>query len=139
MRILDEETLLACAAYVDLNPIRAAMAETLETSEFTSVQRRMQSLPQTATSIPGSGPPVDTFLSPLTIDEKNDSIGACANQTKQRCSDKGFLSLSAMDYLAIQISTWQIGTRTITLKMLGNGSGFKWVAPFGNEKGLKKL
>ncbi len=102
VRILDEETLLACAAYVDLNPIRAAMAETLETSEFTSVQRRMQSLPQTANSIPiRSGAPVDTFLSPLTIDEKNDSIGACANQSKQRCSDKGFLSLSAMDYLEL--------------------------------------
>ena len=39
VRILDEETLLACAAYVDLNPIRAAMTETLETSEFTAVQR----------------------------------------------------------------------------------------------------
>ena len=101
VRILDEDTLLACAAYVDLNPIRAAMAETLETSEFTSVQRRIQSLPQTATSIPSSGSPVDAFLSPLTIDVKNDSIGACANQTKQRCSDKGFLSLSAMDYLEL--------------------------------------
>ena len=32
VRILDEETLLACAAYVDLNPLRAALAETLETS-----------------------------------------------------------------------------------------------------------
>ena len=33
VRILDEETLLACAAYVDLNPIRAALAETLEASD----------------------------------------------------------------------------------------------------------
>jgi REP element-mobilizing transposase RayT len=38
VRNLDEETLLACAAYVDLNPIRAALAETLETSDYTSVQ-----------------------------------------------------------------------------------------------------
>jgi REP element-mobilizing transposase RayT len=44
VRILDEEALLACAAYVDLNPIRAAMAETLEESDFTSVQRRIQAL-----------------------------------------------------------------------------------------------
>jgi hypothetical protein len=43
VRILDEETLLACAAYVDLNPIRAALAETLETSDYTSVQRRIAS------------------------------------------------------------------------------------------------
>ncbi|MCA9013526.1 MAG: hypothetical protein KDB01_27435 [Planctomycetaceae bacterium] len=40
IRILDESGLLACAAYVDLNPIRAALAETLEASEYTSVQRR---------------------------------------------------------------------------------------------------
>jgi len=44
VRLLDEESLLACAAYVDLNPIRAAIAETLETSNFTSVQRRIQSM-----------------------------------------------------------------------------------------------
>ena len=33
VRILDEESLLACAAYIDLNPIRAGMAETLEQSD----------------------------------------------------------------------------------------------------------
>ena len=54
LRILDEETLLACAAYVDLNPIRVAMAETLESSEYTSVQRRIQALQGTnADSIHG--------------------------------------------------------------------------------------
>ena len=61
VRILDEETLLACAAYVDLNPIRAAMAETLESSQYTSVQRRIQAMQGTA---------ADSFMSPLTIDEK---------------------------------------------------------------------
>ena len=101
VRILDEETLLACSAYVDLNPIRAAMAETLETSEFTSVQRRIQSLQQETVSKPSNGTPVDLLLSPLTIDEKNDAIGTCANQTGQRCSDKGFLSMSTMDYLEL--------------------------------------
>jgi hypothetical protein len=44
------------------------------------------------------GSPIDSFLSPLTIDEKNDSIGACANSAKVRCRDKGFISMSTMDY-----------------------------------------
>ena len=44
VRILDETALLACAAYVDLNPIRAAMAETLEQSDYTSIQRRIEDL-----------------------------------------------------------------------------------------------
>ena len=43
-RLIDEASLLACAAYVDLNPIRAAMCQTLETSDHTSVQRRIESL-----------------------------------------------------------------------------------------------
>ena len=40
--LTDEASLLACAAYVDLNPIRAAMCETLEDSDHTSVQRRIE-------------------------------------------------------------------------------------------------
>jgi REP element-mobilizing transposase RayT len=39
--LLTEEALLSCMAYVDLNPVRAAMAETPETSDYTSIKERL--------------------------------------------------------------------------------------------------
>ncbi|MCP4874247.1 MAG: transposase [Gammaproteobacteria bacterium] len=38
-----EEALLSCMAYVDLNPVRAGMAETPESSEHTSIRERLTS------------------------------------------------------------------------------------------------
>ncbi|MGE4535412.1 transposase [Halomonas sp.] len=43
--LLDEAAVLSAMAYVDLNPIRAGMAETPETSEHTSVAERLATLP----------------------------------------------------------------------------------------------
>lgn len=62
VRILDETALLACAAYVDLNPIRAALAETLETSDYTSAQRRIESITQNPDE-----PPTATIAAVATI------------------------------------------------------------------------
>lgn len=42
--LLDEQAILTAMAYVDLNPIRAKMAETPEASEHTSVAERMAAL-----------------------------------------------------------------------------------------------
>ncbi len=121
VRLLDEASLLACAAYVDLNPIRAALAETLETSDHTSLQRRIESLrdkrpdPAENNQQPNRPPTpregvvalrgkADRFLAPLSIDEQSDTTGPCASVTPGRCSDKGFLALSLVDYL--QLLDW---------------------------------
>jgi hypothetical protein len=113
VRLLDETSILACAAYVDLNPIRAAMAQTLETSDYTSVQKRIQSLQgsvsdsagaakrrgsQEARSTCTTGKP-DGFLAPLSINERTDKLGRCLHKNGQRCSDKGFLPMPVAMYI----------------------------------------
>ncbi len=40
-RVFDLAGVLACAAYIDLNPIRAGVAKTLESSDHTSIQDRI--------------------------------------------------------------------------------------------------
>ena len=42
--LLDETALLSCMAYVDLNPIRAKISDDLPSSDFTSVQQRLQQI-----------------------------------------------------------------------------------------------
>ena len=39
--LLDEGALFTCMSYVDLNPVRAGLATTLEESDFTSIQERL--------------------------------------------------------------------------------------------------
>ena len=108
VRLLDETAILACAAYVDLNPIRAAMAETIETSDYTSAQQRALALQldlkapsELASETVVVTKAIAQSLSPLTIDELKDEIGACCHTSGLRASDKGFLPMSAASYLEL--------------------------------------
>lgn len=115
VRLVDEEALLACSAYVDLNPIRAALAETIEASDHTSAQRRAQALRRNqgkpSQKMAGTGksymPTVsnaeasDEFLAPVEIDEARDDLGPRPNLLGIRCSDKGILPMPTAAYLEL--------------------------------------
>jgi hypothetical protein len=109
VRLFDEAAVLACAAYVDLNPIRAAPAETLGTSDFSSIQRRIESL-----SEEGTQPAEicsDRFLAPVEIEQRPDAVGPAASVAPFRASDKGFLSISVWEYIELLRTT--LGDNTL--------------------------
>jgi hypothetical protein len=122
--ILDEPALVACLAYVDLNPIRAGIAETPETSRFTSVYERILALrdqpaipPAESAPVqadPAAGDPVENraasadvnshssaaWLSPFELSETpaDEPVPAV------RASNKGCLPMSFGEYL--QLLDW---------------------------------
>ncbi|MEM9067709.1 MAG: hypothetical protein AAGE52_04360 [Myxococcota bacterium] len=60
--LLDEGALLTCMAYVDLNPVRAGIASSLEKSEHTSIAKRIAQLD---TAMKSSELPVPKGLTPF--------------------------------------------------------------------------
>jgi len=53
--LLDQQAVLSCMAYVDLNPVRAGMCETLRDSEHTSVRYRLESAQSAIAKALGKG------------------------------------------------------------------------------------
>lgn len=97
VRLLDDEAILGCSVYVDLNPIRAAAAESIEDSLHTSGKLRFDAA--TASDITAND--ADNFLAPVQINEPQGTRPDEFCSSGKRCSNKGFLPISSLDYLQL--------------------------------------
>jgi REP element-mobilizing transposase RayT len=119
--LLDEAAILACSVYVDLNPIRAGVAATPETSRFTSAFERIHANRQqlnvdataahrkaaAATPRKPAGRAIvkaagasDAWLSPIELASGLTS-SVDAEPPGRRASNLGFLPLSLAEYLRL--------------------------------------
>ena len=83
--LLDEAALIACMAYVDLNPIRAAMAETPEASDYTSIQQRINEI--------NASEPVETEDLAVVIPKLMGFAGKLDSDEGLPCELKDYLEL----------------------------------------------
>jgi REP element-mobilizing transposase RayT len=90
--LLDEAALMACMAYVDLNPIRARMATTPEQSDHTSIKKRCE------TAVKSSNP--------NHINQQETSLLPFVGNPKQRQPEGIQMKLS--DYLELVDSTGRV-------------------------------
>jgi len=76
--LLDEQALLSCMVYVDLNPVRAGMCDDLEHSDYTSIQTRIAQYQQHTNSSPDISDDTPSeqprYLMPFGSSEDNNAI-----------------------------------------------------------------
>jgi hypothetical protein len=123
--LLDDIALIACMAYVDLNPIRAGLAATPEDSDFTSIQERIRAWQRTSMSSvtaqsesviqSGSNRQVDSWLCPII------------SNSQQR----GLLNMSATQYFDLVDQSGR------TLRQSKRGSINPELAPILSRIGAK--
>ena len=91
--LLDEKAVLACMAYVDLNPIRAKMAESVQTAQYTSIFERIH---DKASDIDNKS---QLSFTPKAL------LGFIGNEEKH--SPKG-IAFSLLDYLTLVEETGKV-------------------------------
>ncbi|MDP5253858.1 MULTISPECIES: transposase [unclassified Vibrio] len=92
--LLDERALLACMAYVDLNPVRAGITDKLEQSSYTSIYERLH----------GHACDEDSGLGQVSHLKKKSLYGFLGNQrttTTPRMSAYNGVEYSLLDYIQL--------------------------------------
>ena len=105
VRLLDDEAILACMVYVDLNPIRACISQTPELSELTSIKRRIEALNELGKKYAERS---DGPLRPIELKDSASADAIASQKNSKRCSDKGLLRMTSYDYTQLVELTGQL-------------------------------
>ena len=153
--LLDEAAVLTCMSYVDLNPIRAGMAENLETSVHTSAVQRIESLRANPATAQWPLSPINSVTStdalPITTAAYLDLIDWTARLT--RGDKRGRIDASEppiLRSLGLSEQQWHqqmLGTETRYWRAIGSARalmekaaaiGQAWLKGIGSAQLLKR-